>query len=288
MIRFVPKDRVDEVKNGKPQKGDEGQAKKTIARDQATGTHVSVRTQYHQARRGKPTKGAPDKGPGSGITKEMKPYAKKMLAKKSMKESLKGGQGKLDVNKNGKLDSADFKMLRAGKKKKVNASTELDRIGITLMEGLVKAKNKAMKKSWEEGEGKKKWVAKKGGETERERNAARMGGKGGGVEALQKGVKASYRATHRENVILDQLTSKMVESFDGMLTELESKTLQSYHQKRAAQLRMMPGTNKPRDFKKGWKGIKKAEEKLKKEGAKVPEIPTRKDAGTPKPKKGDK
>ena len=34
-----------------------------------------------------------------------------------VKEELKGGQKKLDVNKNGKLDSDDFKKLRAGKKK---------------------------------------------------------------------------------------------------------------------------------------------------------------------------
>jgi len=36
---------------------------------------------------------------------------------KKVKEELKGGQKKLDVNDNGKLDSDDFKKLRAGKKK---------------------------------------------------------------------------------------------------------------------------------------------------------------------------
>lgn len=46
---------------------------------------------------------------------EMTEYEKaidEMLAK----EELKGGQKKLDVNKNGELDADDFKMLRAGKK----------------------------------------------------------------------------------------------------------------------------------------------------------------------------
>jgi len=37
----------------------------------------------------------------------------KMMAKKSMpKAGLKGNQSKLDANKNGKIDSEDFKMLR--------------------------------------------------------------------------------------------------------------------------------------------------------------------------------
>jgi hypothetical protein len=35
------------------------------------------------------------------------------------KEELYGGQKNLDMNKNGELDSDDFKMLRAGLKKKV-------------------------------------------------------------------------------------------------------------------------------------------------------------------------
>ena len=39
-------------------------------------------------------------------------------AKYKLDEALIGKQGKLDVNKNGKLDSADFKMLRGSKKKK--------------------------------------------------------------------------------------------------------------------------------------------------------------------------
>lgn len=66
-----------------------------------------------------------------------------------------------------------------------------------LEEGLVKAQNKAAKKSWEAEQGKKKFAAKVG-ETPREKQAAQKGGKGGGAEAMKRGVQASYRATHRE------------------------------------------------------------------------------------------
>jgi hypothetical protein len=46
---------------------------------------------------------------------------------------LKGKQGKLDVNKNKKLDAEDFKMLRSGKRAD---------------EGVIKARNKAMKNAF--------------------------------------------------------------------------------------------------------------------------------------------
>jgi len=46
---------------------------------------------------------------------EMTEY-KKAIDEMIAKEELKGGQKKLDVNKNGKLDAEDFKKLRAGKK----------------------------------------------------------------------------------------------------------------------------------------------------------------------------
>ena len=36
----------------------------------------------------------------------------KMMPKKAMAKHLVGKQSKLDMNKNGKLDSEDFKMLR--------------------------------------------------------------------------------------------------------------------------------------------------------------------------------
>jgi hypothetical protein len=42
--------------------------------------------------------------------------AEKAIDEMMTKEELKGGQKKLDVNKNGKLDAEDFKKLRAGKK----------------------------------------------------------------------------------------------------------------------------------------------------------------------------
>lgn len=44
--------------------------------------------------------------------------------KGQMEESLKGGQKKLDKNKNGKLDSEDFKMLRGSKKSKKEVCSE--------------------------------------------------------------------------------------------------------------------------------------------------------------------
>jgi hypothetical protein len=43
---------------------------------------------------------------------------------KSVKEALKGGQKKLDVNKNGKLDGGDFAALRASKKKEESVIAE--------------------------------------------------------------------------------------------------------------------------------------------------------------------
>ena len=42
--------------------------------------------------------------------------AEKAIDEMIAKEDLKGGQKKLDVNKNGKLDADDFKKLRGGKK----------------------------------------------------------------------------------------------------------------------------------------------------------------------------
>ena len=64
------------------------------------------------------------------------------------KEELKGGQKKLDVNKNGKLDADDFKKLRAGKKADVkesklsilNALKDIDSIIDNIAEGEVKKK----------------------------------------------------------------------------------------------------------------------------------------------------
>ena len=63
---------------------------------------------------------------------------------------LIGKQAKLDRNKNGKLDSEDFKMLRAGKKKAVKEQF-IDRVVDVLLEmrlneGEVKARNKASKR----------------------------------------------------------------------------------------------------------------------------------------------
>jgi hypothetical protein len=45
-----------------------------------------------------------------------KPGCKGACKKTAKKSALKGKQGKLDANKNGKIDGADFAMLRKKKK----------------------------------------------------------------------------------------------------------------------------------------------------------------------------
>lgn len=72
---------------------------------------------------------------------------KKKMGESSVNEALKGKQAKLDVNKNGKLDSDDFKMLRA-KKKKVAESKFAQRTVELLAERIEanKAKVKELKK----------------------------------------------------------------------------------------------------------------------------------------------
>jgi hypothetical protein len=54
---------------------------------------------------------------------EMTEY-EKAIDEMIAKEELKGGQKKLDVNKNGKLDANDFKMLRAMKESKLDSLIE--------------------------------------------------------------------------------------------------------------------------------------------------------------------
>lgn len=74
--------------------------------------------------------------------------AEKAIDEMIAKEELKGGQKKLDVNKNGKLDADDFKKLRAGKKADIKESKisiltalkDIDLIIDGLAEGEVKKK----------------------------------------------------------------------------------------------------------------------------------------------------
>lgn len=76
--------------------------------------------------------------------------AEKAIDEMIAKEELKGGQKKLDVNKNGKLDADDFKKLRAGKKADIKESKisiltalkDIDLIIDGLAEGEVKKKSK--------------------------------------------------------------------------------------------------------------------------------------------------
>ena len=62
-------------------------------------------------------------------------FAKKMYGKggKEVKEELVGGQKKLDVNKNKKLDAQDFKVLRAKKSVKEDVTTEFT-TGLPIMD----------------------------------------------------------------------------------------------------------------------------------------------------------
>ena len=46
---------------------------------------------------------------------KFKQYVEESEKKKLHQEELKGNQHKLDKNKNGKLDSHDFKLLKKGK-----------------------------------------------------------------------------------------------------------------------------------------------------------------------------
>jgi hypothetical protein len=55
---------------------------------------------------------------------------------KKVEEELKGGQKNLDKNKNGKIDAADFKMLRSMKKKETNEEKEMcEQCGGKMSEG---------------------------------------------------------------------------------------------------------------------------------------------------------
>lgn len=88
--------------------------------------------------------------------------------------------------------------------KKVNASTELDRIGVAILEGLdslvegeVKRRNKAKLRAYMAQKGKEAAQGRTG-MTDRERRAAERGGRGGGVEAQRGGVTASYVAAGRQ------------------------------------------------------------------------------------------
>jgi hypothetical protein len=58
---------------------------------------------------------------------------KMLRSKKSVKEELVGGQKKLDANKNKRLDSQDFKMLRSKKSVKEGVTTEFT-TGLPIMD----------------------------------------------------------------------------------------------------------------------------------------------------------
>ena len=57
-------------------------------------------------------------------TRNIADAAAKILAGETVSEELKGNQHKIDKNKNGKIDSQDFKMLRKEEKKECSCENE--------------------------------------------------------------------------------------------------------------------------------------------------------------------
>jgi len=62
----------------------------------------------------------------AAVKKKAKEMGSHSSDSEEMKEELIGGQKKLDVNKNGKVDGADLAALRAGKKKTDDDEEEMD------------------------------------------------------------------------------------------------------------------------------------------------------------------
>ena len=108
----------------------------------------------------------------------------------------------------------------------MNKDTFVERVvGILssrLEEGLVKAQNKAAKKAWEAEQGKKKSVTNTG-VTPREIQAAQKGGRGGGAEAMRRGVQASYRAAHRQDASTDPKVNFINRTVDNLVERLIGK-----------------------------------------------------------------
>jgi hypothetical protein len=107
------------------------------------------------------------------------------------------GEGRTAARARGRISGPAARFLP-----RERASTELERIGVSILEGLEyllerNKQNKDKKAAWEEEEGKKAWAAKVG-QTSREKEAAKKGGKGGGPAAQQAGTRASYRASARQ------------------------------------------------------------------------------------------
>jgi hypothetical protein len=117
-------------------------------------------------------------------------------------EALKGGQHKIDANKNGKIDAQDFKMLRA--KKGMKEETD------TLQEaGDVARQNKAAKDAWQERIG-----MKHPNETTPPSGGAR-------------GAKENARL--RGRAVLKRMRNEEVEQVDELSPSLKRQVVKSMH-----------------------------------------------------------
>lgn len=171
MIRFVPKDRVDERRK-------RGRTDLLVGRN-----------------RGDYTEG----GPGDDTK-----FHGANARVRSRVRNERGGYKDTD-KATAAQQRQEAHQKRRGVPTKQRSSTELDRIGVAILEGLdiliegeVKKRNKALKRERMARIGKEASVNSGGRMTDREENAAKKGGRGGGVEAQRRGVTASYVAAGRQ------------------------------------------------------------------------------------------
>jgi len=121
---------------------------------------------------------------------------------KTMSESLKGGQKKLDKNKNGKIDAEDFKLLRKSKKTETDEEVEE---GNAFTGALAKAK--------EEGE-----------------NSFEIDGKKYHVKEGKRKSKVSESLTMTEDELVDLIEKIIKEQKAGLKTIGKPKGLTKYEQ----------------------------------------------------------
>ena len=147
-------------------------------------------------------------------------YHKKQFGSDSgeMTEKLHGGQRKLDKNKNGRLDAADFKMLRAMKGKK-ETDEEVEE-GNAFTGALAKAK-KAGRDEFEVG-------GKKFNVTEVKTKTCKVCGMKNCKCKHKKDVKESVRLT--ESQMIDLIESVILEQKEKLKSTGKPRGLQKYQQ----------------------------------------------------------
>ena len=191
------------------------------------GIHQSMLSMYAYAQGGKVG--------GNGFDEEV-----------DLEEALKGGQKKLDHNKNGKIDAHDFHLMR--KKKMAEEAEQLDEIGDTPA-GKKKLKNLIVNRTQK--------AVDAGASLERRPEKAAQYDK-----AQKRHMKTIGRAAER-------LAKEEVEQID----EVSQKTLWNYHAKAGADLqkkreKLDKGTLTMKDLKKGQnrvKGLNRAADKMHEE-----------------------